>query len=327
MSNLFDLFNSYGRHEPGKQLEYDGSEEQLKQLDEFFRVVDAWVFLDRQGKQSRLPCQEGWLLNISALKMMFSELKCEDFRYLITTRLNQDSLESIFSSIRRTHGFNPRPNPVQFMSAVKKIVMTGRLENIGNTSYEMDCSPCLFEVHSQAVSCSTSIELPLAMTDAESNINVQALKYVGGYIALKLKRKLCCEQCDSLICNAGENIPITDENMFIFCKKYCEEAQILEPIGEFWTAVRTMEELFQKYRSALTPKYPIKKTLKAIFSRTLIASPLCENHADKICLAIDIFLNLRVHQWAFEMNRLDRYKSRKRKFLYGRNAMKYRKLN
>ena len=60
-------------------------------------------------------------MNINAVQIIWSVLKSEyKIFFLLTSRLNQDSLENLFS-IRGCGGHRDNPGPVHFQSAFKQV--------------------------------------------------------------------------------------------------------------------------------------------------------------------------------------------------------------
>ena len=72
------------------------------------------------GKYKLLPCLNGIVNHIKSLKELYAELKNEGYSFVLTSRLNQDCVENIFSQIRGMAN-DTHPGPVEF---------TRRLENI-----------------------------------------------------------------------------------------------------------------------------------------------------------------------------------------------------
>lgn len=59
--------------------------------------------IGKKPKTALLPCQEGFIISIMSLKGLWTYLKEEKnvpFKFLLTSRLNQDCLENYFSQIR-----------------------------------------------------------------------------------------------------------------------------------------------------------------------------------------------------------------------------------
>ena len=85
-------------------------------------------------KRKQLPCIAGWQLSIRALVNLWRELNSAyGFKYLLTSRLNQDCLENFFSIIRGKGGHRIHPNALQFRSAFRACAVDS-LFSVSNSS-------------------------------------------------------------------------------------------------------------------------------------------------------------------------------------------------
>lgn len=85
-------------------------EEQLRVLDDMKQVISTM----RVGRhKSLVPFQKGILTSVEAIKGLYFELKAEGQRYLLTSRLNSDSVENLFSCIRGMGVSYDHPGPVE----------------------------------------------------------------------------------------------------------------------------------------------------------------------------------------------------------------------
>jgi hypothetical protein len=80
------------------------------------------------GRRGYLPFQRGFLLSIRSLQGLYSDLK-QNFgiKYLLTSRLNQDSAENTFSQIRGIG--SPHPGPVDCKHRLR-LIMLGKNGNV-----------------------------------------------------------------------------------------------------------------------------------------------------------------------------------------------------
>ena len=86
-----------------------------------------------------LPFQKGCLLTTNAIKMLYNDMKAtynDEFKFILSHRLNNDTLENLFSQIR-TKGIDDSPTPLAFMARLKMIVLgknTAGLKSQKNTN-------------------------------------------------------------------------------------------------------------------------------------------------------------------------------------------------
>lgn len=64
------------------------------------------------GRKNLLPFQKGFIISIKSTKGLYADLKSEGYSYLMTSRCNQDVLESYFSMVRGLGKFYDHPLPI-----------------------------------------------------------------------------------------------------------------------------------------------------------------------------------------------------------------------
>ena len=103
----FDTMNSRVEKHPNPLLCGMGeglfAVDQMKVLDDMEKFLDDFSVFSNDGKllQSKQPWQIGMQCSIKSTHALYDELvKNGPFRYLLTSRLNQDCLENFFSRIR-----------------------------------------------------------------------------------------------------------------------------------------------------------------------------------------------------------------------------------
>ena len=117
MDQLFNCFNSMSLSSTAKMRHAmtasSGHKEHLQKSLEWIKRIKT------KGKKSP-PCLEGWQISINALMMLWDKLHSEhNFRFLLTTRLNQDCVENLFSIIRAQGAQRDNPNAGQFRAAFR----------------------------------------------------------------------------------------------------------------------------------------------------------------------------------------------------------------
>ena len=97
-------------------------EQQKAALEKLRKLMETARF----GNISRalLPCQRGFIVSVRSTLGLFEELRrVAGFSFLLTARLNQDALESFFSSVRSRFGGNLNPSPVEFLQRVRLMMI------------------------------------------------------------------------------------------------------------------------------------------------------------------------------------------------------------
>lgn len=57
--------------------------------------------IDKNGTNVKIKCFECWQITIKSIIKLWEKLKCYNFPYLKTRRINQDCFEKFFGSIRQ----------------------------------------------------------------------------------------------------------------------------------------------------------------------------------------------------------------------------------
>lgn len=116
ISNWFDIMNSYSPSETlCTKKPYGLNLEEQNNCLEKIRC---------QGKNVLQTFQKGILISIRSTQLLFEDLKEKyNVSYILTHRLNQDSLESFFSLIRSRGGLNDHPTPLNAMYRIRIIVL------------------------------------------------------------------------------------------------------------------------------------------------------------------------------------------------------------
>lgn len=308
MNCLFDVFNVNSHSKLDCFKPYEGNEEDLTKLEASREWVNSWKFVNYKGKSRILPCQEGWLLNINALKQLFNDLKSQTFKYVFTTRLNQDSIEGLFGMVRGMNGYNQYPDAMTFKNSIKKVICTGIINYSENANSSPDLSEFVLKLNHVSPSGYLSDKLirpdePTLQSEFVPDLNLQALKYVGGYLAYKVLKQTPCSKCSTLMCDVPNSENVNTENVFIVLKKYEENSRLLEPKNGLWCAVKKMEALFQEYAFVLREQKGIQLFFGNLFSEHFQIDFFCEEHTDNKNILFKHFLTTRIRAEVSEMNR------------------------
>ena len=177
--------------------------EQLHTLHEMADLVDNMYFPSRTGKLVKKPFQIGISVSIYSTVDLFKELKSEGLSFLLTTRINQDSLENVFSTLRLMGGSNSHPSAIEVCNRIRKICVTKNLKTVlNNPSFEMSdtdqfVSADILDNIDVDLENNDVNDVDLSSVDDEFHEmepeKSEARDYVAGYICnkLKLKSKSC----------------------------------------------------------------------------------------------------------------------------------------
>ncbi len=211
LNDGFDVFNSrchINSKNPLLSAFGVNMENQLAVLSQLKHTMKTGRFFTKPGnkqgsklKSSLLPCQIGYLVSIEALLQLYTVLR-EDYgvKYLMTSRVNQDCLESFFSRIRGFGGPNPNPTPCEFRYRFRLLLLGGSIRAPKDFNSLQHCesnyvSADLLDknkinmfVNPQSNFDPRSLNGELAAVETASSLTNE-MEYLAGYIAWCLKRK------------------------------------------------------------------------------------------------------------------------------------------
>lgn len=111
LNDLFDNLNSRSANDanPNKCAISDSRPSVEENLRKQLEACKSWRTITDKGLKVP-PCFTGLILSLNAVLQLWDDLKLEGTKFLLTSRLNQDPLENLFSMIRM-HGGTYDPNP------------------------------------------------------------------------------------------------------------------------------------------------------------------------------------------------------------------------
>jgi len=128
-NDIFDCMNTSRLRDPNKRKRAVSVDNDTCEQRAFLKECLNWLATIRvkneSGKDvtSSIKCFLGWQLSTASLLMLVSELRDQtnDFKFILTRRLNQDPLENFFSTFRRKGGSCDNPTPLDFMRLFKQL--------------------------------------------------------------------------------------------------------------------------------------------------------------------------------------------------------------
>ena len=70
-------------------------------LEEMLYFIKSIKVVNQNDKYVKVKCFDGWQITISGIIQLWTILKDHDFQYFQTCRINQDSVENFFGSVRQ----------------------------------------------------------------------------------------------------------------------------------------------------------------------------------------------------------------------------------
>ena len=150
---------------------------------------------------------KGWQISVNALFGLWEDLQKSGFNYILTSRLNQDCLENLFSIIRCKGGFRDNPNSEQFRATFRHVVVDKLFVQSKLSNCQIDCDKVSLDVSSLTIyqkknkpanNPQVFSDITGSMTIATPELSLPE-KNIAAYIAGYLLRKYPIDNCDFLL--------------------------------------------------------------------------------------------------------------------------------
>ena len=100
------------------------------QVKVYERVENLVNNLYWRGKTGKLPFERGILCGMKSIQALQKDLQGEGYPYFLTTRVNSDSVENMFSCLRGLGGNNKDPDRIQALQRAKIRMLCSDAEHI-----------------------------------------------------------------------------------------------------------------------------------------------------------------------------------------------------
>ncbi|KAH8009812.1 hypothetical protein HPB51_019881 [Rhipicephalus microplus] len=265
------------------EASYDDAVKCLKDILDLFSKLS----IGAPKKAPWKPVQTGLTVaTLTALSVQAEMLDKYHFHFFLLSRLSQDALENLFSTLRAK---NPIPRLYDFKCSLRSATLSQFLRPSKSGSYADDEGFLLvgLEQH-QNEETTEEVQCPDDLLDLSSEIE-QVVIYLAGYVASKLRSTLHCENCRaSLILDCAPS-------KLMELKNFSQSRQSLtNPSPALVETVKIAENFFRSNREALLKNVVSTAQLKASVksSITFVTSfPTCHDVLKDI---LRVFLKVRV---------------------------------
>lgn len=130
VNNWFDVMNSRSEfssspHRAGFGINL---EIQTSALHDMKKEVSEMRFSNNPSKLTKLPFQKGILISIESMLELYKELSRQGLRFILTSKLNQDCLENVFSKMRSLG--TSHPGPADILTKMKLLLIGANVQGI-----------------------------------------------------------------------------------------------------------------------------------------------------------------------------------------------------
>ena len=326
IDSLFDIFNIQDMHSPKiLRTPINAASPHWEYLKICKELLQKMYVLNCK---SALPCISGWRLNIESLCLIWEMLEQEfKYKFLLTSRLNQDALENLFSIIRYRGGHRDNPDSMQFRAAFKQVLVQNLLEPTENsncTEYKKDKDEMMLKINNFIETTNTtkwrrrnqqnlkesffmrpsSLLSPIPnfeikVVDELSSDNV--LFYISGYLCKKVLQKHSCDRCKNLLLCENQNIE-QSRDLFTSFKAYSTDkgdfGGLMVPSNYTFELIKTCEKDFLHQFERFKHERDIKQSILSelilnLNCREFVQNDLhCSSVLEKI---IQLFVPMRLH--------------------------------
>lgn len=215
---LFDLCNSSSHFGKGfkSPITQNNMKMKEKNVEEAFEYIKTLT--DGSGKPlirgRRKTGFVGFLCTLkSTIEIAKSLLVKQNYRYFLTHRLSQDHLETFFSRVRRRHGWNNNPTPLQFKWALRALLLKNRVlpSSRANCAMIEEAENTIVEMETEHIKpIDPSLKPFVEALSSPGEYHQHALYYISGYIARTVaKKKIKCVKCKISLSSSDSDTHVT----------------------------------------------------------------------------------------------------------------------
>ncbi|OXA37408.1 Transposable element P transposase [Folsomia candida] len=185
------------------------------------------------NRRTYAPFQKGWLINIRSLQDVFDDMKDRyGIKYILTSRLNQDYLENIFSQIRGLNGFKLNPDALEFMYRMKTLICNWNLTAPATGSVLVDAE--------DAAMVTSEVLKSLMSSQREEEMSTGP---VISELQLDQFNELGDREFGSQ--NGGHNLSTAGRNQRSpFWVDFLSNGNLIEPSTMWYSTVKKFEDIF-----------------------------------------------------------------------------------
>ena len=267
---------------------------------------------------------------ITSFLQLWDDLQTEHgIHFLLTSRLNQDCLENLFSTIRGKGGHGDNPSTQQFRIRLGQTMVDSFFVHSPSSNCEEDHDRSLLALNSMTDTfhdidtqerktsasraaadkpldpcildqlCSTTIFASSYSDDSLRHVQENVQCYIAGFTARRLQGKVC-QHCSGLL--TGTQRAVTSE-MLIAHKQFqnTQTDGLVFPSEQLEKAIRTAEDTYRKNIEKVLHTDNIKHRLIELMERSVCLNTTmeCPEESPKKCQVLKqelkTFVNIRLH--------------------------------
>lgn len=254
-----------------------------------------------------VPCIVGWQISIRSLLNLWKDLHDNSgFKFLLTNRLNQDCIETLFSVIRGKGGFRDNPDSQQFRAAFRHVIVDKLFVSSTSSNCAFDTDKILLDISNVtiqqqkakhvSVSDTSTIDIDVAkMAVPPPSIEKKNIvSYMAGYL-LRRYPVDDCDMCRDLL--KQDQLPESSADSYYELIRHKETGKLMYPTITFSDFVQSLETIFCALFGGIMYKPDLLQTLCKSVQEEVTPLFKCGNSN---CLArlhhyVKLYMTVRIH--------------------------------
>ena len=286
---------------------------------EFLRECLTWLSSVNCSSSRQRPCLLRWKMTINTLLQLWSDLHTEyQLSYLLTNRLNQACIKTLFLIIRGKGEHRDKPDVSQFCTALLQLMVGAALVPSPRANCEEDVYSFLLTLRSinhsgenatrESVVDPVSRPMPELLQSVKSLLSVISIRespvsaeernvaaYIEGFICLKIRDKLR-QNCMESLCS---NLDLSNKvHRFVSRKTYEGTGGGEELLLPSDTFQNLLEEFKQEIRSIFQNIIHINRVrYRLVSARSRAGTSLDCSQCQRKALIVHLFVTIRLNHF------------------------------
>lgn len=240
LDKMFDILNSKNPFGRGfkSPLTLKNATLWIDSFEEFQKYLNLLKINNEQILcHTRKTFALGFIITMHSIKNLALELLKRDidpFKYILTYKFSQDNLETFFSLIRASGGWNNNPNALQLRWALKKLLFKNSVqlqsENANCIADNENGTNSIFKLNASK-KCHDNADLPVVnlyeqllpqTNPAITELKDEILYYISGFVTRQILKGTSCDNCTQIL-------------LHLPSAAHCDHTYAVDPDFRKWT--------------------------------------------------------------------------------------------
>ena len=294
-------------------------------------LKESLEFLDKVKTSHgvEFPCIFGWKLCNQSLLGLWENLKMEQsFWFILTSQVNQDCVENLFSIIHGFGGHRDNPDVEQFKSSFKYVVADKLFVQSDASNCQVDNDKILLDVSNIAmakyvwsvptsVEKHTGVDIAVIALPPLSNATLNVAVYMAGYLLLKYLYLIVMNVQSNEYYQGFQEMSFYT---FVHEKTYKEGGSLVLPTFTMANFVEHLETMFcAVFEAIIHMSFVLDRLYKSAEEYCKFLSCKQEMCSVRIRSMVKLYMKVRIHH-ALKMSNMNNSENKSGK--YNRKMLK-----